>query len=154
MSSAAASSRRPLPAPEREEPARSRHLRVAPDPHAHRRRSRLLLWLAAAVTTGALFVLVSFHVFAAQHEFALDRLERERSAEQRRYEHLRARVATMAAPDAVVKAAEALGMVPAGGSDFITVPDAAGGPRTRQDRTTSTLDESWRDAKSSLVAEP
>jgi hypothetical protein len=97
----------------------------------------------------ATFLLVAFHVFAVQQAFAIDRLAEQRRVEEQRYERLRRDVATLSSPEAIVRAAEQLGMVVAPTVDYIDVPPAAptGAPT---DETASTLAESWDDAKGSL----
>ena len=90
--------------------ARAR-LTVAPDVARRRLRARLLMWLAALVTVASLFTLVSFHVFAAQSAFTLERLSKERTNEQLRYERLRLQVAERSSAETVIGAAKKLGMV-------------------------------------------
>ena len=53
------------------------------------------MWGAALVTVASLFTLVAFHVFAAQSAFTLERLSKERTNEQLRYERLRDQVARL-----------------------------------------------------------
>ncbi len=139
---------RESPVPRREDPARP-HLRVAPDVFRRRRRARLAVWGVTAISVASLFVLVAFHVFAVQYAFQLDRLDRARVVEERRYERLRADVATRSSPDAVVAAAQALGLVPAERIEYLEVPEAA--PRGQKlDRTAQTLDQTNDEAKPAL----
>jgi hypothetical protein len=103
----------PLPG-ETPEAERAAHLRVAPDSREllrRRRRARLIVVLGATVTAASMFLLVAFHVFAVQSSFELDELQRELSAEQRRYGMLRHEVATRSSPEAIARGAEARGMV-------------------------------------------
>jgi hypothetical protein len=90
--------------------ARAR-LTVAPEVARRRLRARLLVWLAALVTVASLFTLVSFHVFAAQSAFTLERLSKERTNEQLRYERLRLQAAERSSAETVIAAAKRLGMV-------------------------------------------
>jgi cell division protein FtsL len=101
----------------------------------------------------SLFLLVAFHVVAVQHAFELDRLAAQRADEERRYERLREQVATLSAPEAIVAAAEKLGMVPAERVNSVQAPPAA--PRgERDDRTADTLGRAWAEAKRHLGADP
>src|SRR5688500_18683303 len=95
---APARSRPPRPAP------RPR-LTVAPEVARRRLRARLLVRAIAVVTVASLFLLVAFHVFAAQSAFTLDRLERDRRNEQLRYERLREQVARASSAGTVIEAA-------------------------------------------------
>ena len=71
------------------------------------------MWGAALVTVASLFTLVAFHVFAAQSAFTLERLSKERTNEQLRYERLRDQVArAVVGAASVIAAADKLGMVP------------------------------------------
>src|SRR5262249_2125908 len=72
--------------------ARAR-LTVAPDRARRRLRARLMMWGAALFTVASLFTLVAFHVFEAQSAFTLERLSKERTNEQLRYQRLRLYVA-------------------------------------------------------------
>lgn len=111
------------------EPERVPHLRVARRPSRdvlhRRRRARLAVFGVAALSAASMFTLVAFHVFAAQAAFTLDKLDTERSAEQRQYGLLRARVATLSSPDAVAKAALAQGMVRPSDVTLLDAPAAA-----------------------------
>jgi hypothetical protein len=101
------------------------NLRVAPETRRRRRRARLLVFITCLVTVASLFTLVSFHVFAAQSAFELDKLAKQRTNEQLRYERLRDTVARQSSPDAVIAEAQRLGMVSASGQLFIDAPAAA-----------------------------
>jgi cell division protein FtsL len=84
------------------------------------------MWGAALVTVASLFTLVSFHVFAAQSAFTLERLSKERTNEQLRYQRLRLQVASLSSAQTVIKASERLGMVP--GSHVVTLSVPSAGP--------------------------
>ena len=121
--------------------------------HSLRRRARLAVWGVTLVSVVSLFVLVAFHVFAVQFAFQLDRLDRARAVEERRYERLRSDVATRSSPDAIVAAAEGLGLVPAGPAEYLVAPPAA--PRgEKRDRTAQTLDQTNNEAKPALGDNP
>ncbi len=96
--------------PSRGDGARAR-LTVAPDVARRRLRARLLVWAVALVTVASLFTLVAFHVFAAQSAFTLERLSKDRTNEQLRYERLRDQVARLSSAQTVIVAAKKLGMV-------------------------------------------
>jgi cell division protein FtsL len=132
----------------REQRARARHLVVAKVAR-RRRRARALVWASGLFTALALFALVAFHVLAIQHSFALDRLAEQRQTEELRYERLRAEVATLSSPQAIVDAAKQRGMQPPESIDWIEAPAAAPrGPASRQ--TSSTLAEIHGEAKKTL----
>jgi hypothetical protein len=96
--------------PNRGDGARAR-LTVAPEIARRRLRARLLMWGTALVTVASLFTLVAFHVFEAQSAFTLERLSKERTNEQLRYERLREQVARLSSAYTVIKASDRLGMV-------------------------------------------
>ena len=58
-----------------------------------------------------MFLLVTFHVFAAQSSFQLDKLDTQRAAAQRQNEFLREEVASRSSATAIFNAATAMGMV-------------------------------------------
>jgi cell division protein FtsL len=94
-----------LPAP--------KYLRVAPNSLRalrQRRRARWTVMSLAAISAASMFLLVTFHVFAVQSAFQLDKLERERSDAQRENELLRNLVAKNSSATAIFNAASALGM--------------------------------------------
>jgi hypothetical protein len=127
-----------------------RHLYIAPDLARRRRRTRLLLWGTAVVSAVSVFVLVAFHVIAVQYAFTLDRLNKERSVEERRYERLRVDVSTRSAPAAIAIAARELGMVQGGMPEYIDVPQAA--PRDAEpDDVAQSLSSSYGETKPSLA---
>jgi hypothetical protein len=103
-------------------------LRVAPDDALEaarrRRRARLIMFGAAAVSAASMFGLVAFHVFAVQSSFQLDKLQKELTSEQRRYGMLRDEVAMRSSPQAVASAAEALHMVRPSQVTVLHVPGA------------------------------
>ena len=107
--------------PNRGDGARAQ-LTIAPDVARRRLRARLLMWGAALVTVASLFTLVSFHVFAAQAAFSLERLSKERTNEQLRYERLREQVASLSSAHTVIEAAGKLGMVQGGNVVNLAVP--------------------------------
>jgi hypothetical protein len=81
------------------------------------------MWAGAAVTVLALFTLVQFHVLAAQSAFTLEKLEKERTNEQFRYQRLREQVARSSSAEAVREAAAKLGMIPGTNLVQLEVPD-------------------------------
>ncbi|HET9728724.1 MAG TPA: hypothetical protein VFR41_04845, partial [Acidimicrobiia bacterium] len=114
-----------------------------------RRRVRLAVFGMSLLTALCLFVLVAFQVFAAQHAFTMDRLQKERTNEQLRYERLRAEVARLSSPQAIVAAARKLGMEPSDRVEVVNAPKV--GPRTSApDGDGHTLSTSWSDTKRHL----
>jgi cell division protein FtsL len=138
----------PRPATRREE--RERHLRVVP---AHQRRIRLIVLLGVALTVGALFGLVALNSELAQGQFQISRLEQRLQEQQLRNERLRFDVARLASPDAIVKAAQAQGLVDPGSIDYVVAPATV--PRAVDaDPTSQTLADTYAKSKSSLAPEP
>ena len=92
-----------------------KHLRVAPKVSrrvlTQRRRARWAVAGLAAISAASMFLLVTFHVFAVQSSFQLDKLEQQRSAAQRRNELLRNQVAKSSSATTIFNAAIAQGMV-------------------------------------------
>jgi cell division protein FtsL len=107
------------------------------------------VWATTFLTAAALLALVTFHVFAVQHAFEIDQLDAQRKTEELRYERLRSEVATLSAPESVVEAARALGMLTADEVDYIEA-SAAAPTDTVPDATSSTLVEVYGEAKGSL----
>ena len=95
--------------------APAKHLRVAPKVSRRvlrqRRRARYAILGVAALSAASMFLLVTFHVFAAQSSFQLDRLQTEQSAAQRENEFLRDQVATRSSATEIYAAAAAIGMI-------------------------------------------
>jgi hypothetical protein len=113
------------------------------------------VWALSILSVAAVFCLLAFHVVAVQNSFQMDRLERDRATEERRYERLREQVATLSAPEAVVANATRLGMVVAPHVEAIEAPPAA--PQSTSgtgDPTADTLGKSWDEAKKHLGADP
>lgn len=102
-------------------------LTVAPEVARRRLRARLIMWGAALVTVASLFTLVAFHVFAAQSAFTLERLSKERTNEQLRYERLRLQVAMLSSPSVVIAESTKLGMVQGSTGIGLTVAPTASG---------------------------
>jgi hypothetical protein len=99
--------------------------------------------VACLVTVASLFALVAFHVFAAQSAFTLDRLSKQRTNEQLRYERLREEVARLSSPASVIAAAQNLGMKPASTPLYLKVPAAA--PHGPAGSTAPPLDDATYD---------
>jgi hypothetical protein len=101
----------PRPAPRRQPPPRP-HLRVVRPEERTLRRLTPAGGIALTVLLFAVLAgLAGAHSLIAQGQIRLDRLDAEVRAEQARYQALRRDVATMEAPERVVAAAEAQGMV-------------------------------------------
>lgn len=142
---------RPRPAPH-ERPEPSRHLRVVDERAARRQRQvRRGIVLFGLVSVVSVFVVVALHVMVAQGQLELDRLNRRTTVEQQQYERLRLEVAQLSAPTRVATRARQLGMVPGGGSTFVTVPDASG-PQSQSPPSSTT--EDYQKVKSHLETRP
>jgi hypothetical protein len=106
---------RPDPADQPSDLPARKHLRIAPKVSRRvlrqRRRVRLAVAGLAAISAVSMFLLVTFHVFAVQSAFQLDKLEHERSDAQRENELLRNLVAKRSSATTIFNAAIALGMV-------------------------------------------
>jgi hypothetical protein len=133
--------------------ARAR-LTIAPDVARRRLKARLLVWGVALVTVASMFMLVSFHVFAAQSAFTLERLSKERTNEQLRYQRLRNMVADRSSAPTVIKAAKALGMVNGPTQVNIAVPSAGGPAASGAIVGAEAPDNSYEKAKSALGPTP
>jgi len=112
------------------QPAR-KHLRVAPKVSRRvlrqRRRARIAIVGVAALSAASMFLLVTFHVFAVQSSFKLDKLESERAAAQRENELLRNLVASRSSATAIFRGAAALDMVRPVNVVLLDVPPPPGG---------------------------
>lgn len=116
---------------------RARPSRLAPsEPRARRpfeliedavgaapRRVRAAVLVGVVAVIAAAFVLVSLHVRMAQNQIELDRLRSAVAAEQRLEAQHRLEVARASAPDAIIAAAQRLGLV-YGGSPRLLQADA------------------------------
>ena len=95
--------------------------------------------LAIASVVAAVLIVVGFHVVMAEGQLQLERLNRQTTVEQQRYESLRLTFANRSAPQAIVKRATSLGMIPATSLRYITVPGlTASGHRERRSRRDGT----------------
>jgi cell division protein FtsL len=141
----------PLGRPAPEQPAR-RHLRVV-DQRTERqqRQMRMGIWAFGVLSAISVFVIVAFHVGVAQSQLQLDRLNREVTVQQQRYERLRLDVAQLAAPPRIAERARQLGMQPGGPSTFLTVPKTGAAPPP-ENPTSST--EDYQKVKKHLGARP
>jgi hypothetical protein len=154
MKSAAAPDRAPRSSPA---PARERHLAVV-DPEARKRdrRARLGVRLAVAAVVGAVLIVVGFHVMMAESQLQLERVDRATAKEQLRYQALRLRYADRAAPEAIVKRATQIGMIPATSLRYLSAPGvpARGSGTDGTAATAPSLARDWEKVKKHLVAQP
>ena len=142
--------------PNRGDGARAQ-LTVAPEVARRRLRARLVMWGAGLVTVASLFTLVAFHVFAAQSAFTLERLSKERTNEQLRYERLRLEVSERSSAQFVIGASGRLGMVPGPGVIVVSVPNASapgGGPAVAPPAGSTDGSTNYDRTKSALAAGP
>jgi hypothetical protein len=111
----------------------AKHLRVAPKVShrvlRQRRRARWAVAGVAALSAASMFLLVTFHVFAVQSSFQLDKLERQRTDALRENELLRNLVANRSSATTIFEAATARGFVrPANVIQINVGPAGAGTP--------------------------
>jgi len=135
-------------------PGTDRALVVAPNLARRRQRARLAMWAGAAVTVLALFTLVQFHVLAAQSAFTLEKLEKERTNEQFRYQRLREQVARSSSAEAVREAATKLGMIPGTNLVQLEVPNVTLTTPVSDTVPDALSAENYQDTKSSLGTNP
>jgi hypothetical protein len=143
----------PRPESRRGDGARAQ-LTIAPDVARRRLKARLLVWGVALVTVASMFMLVSFHVFAAQSAFTLERLSKERTNEQLRYQRLREQVSARSSAPTVIKAAEGFGMVNGPTAIPVAVPSGGGPPAAGATVGVVTPDNSYQKTKPALGANP
>lgn len=99
---------------------------VEPEAPPRRRRTGLVVTGLTAALFAALLGLAAVHTLVVQAQFHLDGLEEQLAERRDRVEQLRLRVAERESPDAIVAAAEALGMVrPAERVYLVPVPPGA-----------------------------
>jgi hypothetical protein len=139
--------------PNRGDGARVR-LTVAPEVARRRLRARLVMWAVGLITVAALFMLVAFHVFAAQSAFTLERLSKEQANEQLRYERLRNQVASESSADTVIRAADKLGMVQGPTVIDLPVSSAQGATETGVSLPIESAGTAYLETKSALGANP
>ena len=135
-------------------PGTDRALVVAPNLARRRLRARLAMWAGAAVTVLALFTLVQFHVLAAQSAFTLEKLEKERTNEQFRYQRLREQVARASSAEQVRAAAAKLGMIPGTNLVQLEVPNVTLTTPVSDTVPDALSAENYQDTKSSLGTNP
>ena len=148
----------PVRAPRsRPAPERPRHLAVV-DPAARKRerRQRLGVRLAIASVVAAVLIVVGFHVVMAEGQLQLERLGRQTTIEQQRYEDLRLTYAQRSAPLAIIKRATSLGMIPAKSLRYVSPPGltAAATANAGAGANTPSLARDWEKVKKHLVAQP
>lgn len=136
---------RPVPAPARRPPgapAPARRLRVVDDARmrnaARRRRTRLVVVMAAVFAAGCLFALAAFNALLVTGQGRLDQLQQQVAEAQSEYSANRLRVAELEAPAHIVRVAqERLGMRPPDAVTYLTPSEAMAeeaGTRTIQER--------------------
>jgi hypothetical protein len=112
------------------EPA-PKHLRVAPKVSRkvlrQRRRARYAVAGVAALSAASMFLLVTFHVWAAQSSFQLDKLETQQAAAQRENEFLRNEVASRSSATEIAKEAADLHLVQAPNVILLPLLNGGGG---------------------------
>ena len=109
-----------------------------------------MMWGAALFTVASLFTLVAFHVFEAQSAFKLERLSKERTNEQLRYQRLRLAVSNASSASTVITASNKFGMVPAPSAITLTVPPAQQGRSAQQPIVVAPSAKDYSNAKQAL----
>lgn len=134
------------------DPARpaSRHLRVVPA--VRPRRGHLAARLFGLVTVVSLLAVVVFHAVIAQRQLELDTIGDQTTVEQRRYELNRAGHAQAAAPDRIVQAALAAGMIEPDELTTVAVSFPTG--TAPDDGTSRALSDRWSTLKPHLTGQP
>jgi hypothetical protein len=154
MTTVSAPVRAPRSAPA---PARERHLAVV-DPAARKRerRARMGVRLAVTCVIAAVLIVVGFHVMMAEGQLQLDRLDRATAIQQQRYEALRLKFAKQSAPDAIIRRAEDMGMIPATSMRYVSPPGltAEAAKSAGTDATAASLARDWEKVKPNLVVQP
>jgi cell division protein FtsL len=102
------------------------------------------------LTVGLAFAVVASQVFVAQNQDRLDRLTRQVTAKQARYDQLRYKVAELESPERVAATAqEKLGMVEPAKVNYVAPPEGAD-PTASADDAANAPD--WQNVKSELAA--
>lgn len=129
---------------------RTATLRVV-DTEAQRRARKIRRVLVGfgVIVVCSLVAAVGFHVFVAQSQLQLDRLEQDIAVEQQQYQELRLAVAAASSPEQITTRATELGLVPPSDPpNVVTVPpDPAAPAAIPLDSTGTTLAESWETVK-------
>lgn len=119
---------------------------------------RLALVASAVLTVGTIFGAAIFHVLLIQSEFRLDRINKEASKEEARYESLRLDVAQLSAPERIVATAQQrLGMVvpPQVAYLMAPAPKDSGAPGANPDDPAApSLAGGWAEVKPHLGTRP
>ncbi|MDQ1502076.1 MAG: hypothetical protein QOI86_5416 [Actinomycetota bacterium] len=119
---------------------------------------RLALVASAVLTVGTIFGAAIFHVLLIQSEFRLDRINKEASKEEARYEKLRLDVAQLSAPERIVATAQQrLGMVvpPQVAYLMAPAPQDSGAPGAGPDDPAApSLAGGWAEVKPHLGTRP
>jgi cell division protein FtsL len=103
--------------------------------------------LFVSVVAIGLFVIVGSYAYLAQQQFTVDRLQRQRTVEQKRYEQLRLEVAELSAPERIVRSAQQLGMVTPQQVTYIQVTASL---PAASDPTAEVLSNGWQNVKADL----
>ena len=119
---------------------------------------RLALVASAILTVGTIFGAAIFHVLLIQSEFRLDRINKEASKEEARYETLRLDVAHLSAPERIVATAQQrLGMVVPPQVAYLMAPVPQGSAdrgATPDDPAAPSLAGGWAEVKPHLGTRP
>ena len=103
--------------------------------------------LFVSVVALGLLAIVGTYAFLAQQQFEVDRLQKQRTAEQKKYEQLRLEVAELSAPERIVNSAQQLGMVTPAQVTYIQVTASL---PAASDPTAEVLSDGWQNVKADL----
>lgn len=102
------------------------------------------------LTVGLSFSVVASQVFVAQNQDRIDRLNRELTEQQARYDRLRYKVAELESPERVAAAAQAkLGMVEPAQVTYVAPPEGIDASTNSDDLPNA---PDWQNVKSKLAA--
>ena len=135
-------------------PSQDTRVRVVPQQQARarsaRQNRRLLVTLCTLLTVGLAFAVVASQVFVAQNQDRLDRLNRQVTEQQARYDRLRYKVAELESPERVAATAqEKLGMIEPTKVNYVAPPE---GVDASADADAFTNAPDWQNVKSELAA--
>jgi cell division protein FtsL len=136
VSTRAVPARAPRPAPKP---------KLAPVPQPTLRRPGFAAYIVMVAI--ALLTVVGSYSYMAQQQFRVDKLQKARITEQRKYEQLRLQVAQLTAPERIVNDAEKLGMVTPAQVTYIQVTEPL---PAASDPTAEILSDGWQNVKADL----
>jgi cell division protein FtsL len=119
--------------------------KLAPVPQPALRRPGFAAFVL--IVAVALLAVVGSYAYIAQQQFQVDKLQKARITEQRKYEQLRLQVAQLTAPERIVGAAQQLGMVTPAQVTYIQITEPL---PAASDPTAEILSNGWQNVKADL----